>query len=134
MRPTLSVEEGMRDPGSNPIKRLRHPGPDPDQVFAARERRKILAQTLRHLPADFKQALYLCYVKGLSVRDAASTLGVNQQTFKVRLFRGRRKLARSLVAHHHGGHFASFRIYTERSENGDKRGSNNIPTPEALPA
>jgi len=60
-----SVEEGMQDPGPNPIKSLKHPSPRPDQVFAAQEHRKILARTLRHLPADFKWALYLCYVKGL---------------------------------------------------------------------
>jgi RNA polymerase sigma-70 factor (ECF subfamily) len=128
----LSVEEGMEDPGPNPIKRLKHAGPGPDQVFATQERRQILARILRHLPADFKRELYLCYVKGLSIREAACALGVNQQTFKVRLFRGRRKLARSLSTGNHHAHFASFQIRRQRNENGAEGGASKIPAPEGL--
>jgi|HubBroStandDraft_4_1064222.scaffolds.fasta_scaffold412378_1 DNA-directed RNA polymerase specialized sigma24 family protein len=132
MRWSLSVEEGMQDPGPNPINRLKHLGPGPDQLFAGRERQQILARTLKEFPADFRRALYLCYVHGLSIREAACTLGVNQQTLKVRLFRGRRKLARSLSTLNHGVHFASFQTRRERNENSGPGGATNTPVPDGL--
>jgi RNA polymerase sigma-70 factor, ECF subfamily len=116
MSRTLSVEEGLQDPRQNPIKRLRHPGPEPDRVLAAQECRRILARTLRHLPADNRRALYLRYVKGLSVREAACSLGINEQTFKARLFRGRRRLATRLAAQNHGVYSCSFESCIEKKK------------------
>jgi RNA polymerase sigma-70 factor, ECF subfamily len=118
VRWTLSIEDGMRDPHPNPIKRLRYSGPGPDQVFAAQEHRQILTRTFAHLPADFRQALYLFYVKGLSIQEAACALGMNHETFKARLFRGRRKLARTLSAHYHDVYAAYSQNHGDRSENG----------------
>jgi RNA polymerase sigma-70 factor, ECF subfamily len=116
-RRTLSIEDGLHDPASNPIKGLHHAGPGPDQIFAIEERRQILARTLAYLPADFRRALYLTYVKGLSVREAACVLGINPETFKARLFRGKRKLARSLSSQNQDVHHLS-QIQGQRNENG----------------
>lgn len=94
----LSLEETLGGPDSAPIMSLRDPGPAPDQVMAARERRRILREALDYLSPDFRTAYDLCYVKGLSAKEAAASLGVNQETLKVRLFRGKRKLTTRLSA------------------------------------
>ena len=132
MSRTLSVEEGLQDPRPNPIKRLRHPRPDPYHAFVTQERRQILARSLRLLPAANRRALYLCYVKGLSVREAACILAVNEQTFKARLCRGRRKLARSLTAHNHSVNLVCFQIRRERKENGAGGEAKRLSVPEGL--
>ncbi|HEX4076160.1 MAG TPA: sigma-70 family RNA polymerase sigma factor [Candidatus Acidoferrales bacterium] len=92
----LSLEEELGDSGAAPILALRDPRPGPDQVMAAQEQQGILQEALNYLSPDFRAAYYLCYVKGLSAKEAAARLGVNQQTLKVRLFRGKRKLTTRL--------------------------------------
>lgn len=72
------------------------PAPQPDQIVARQEIRKIVRDALNDFSPEFRTAYYLCYVKGLSKREAADRVGVNPQTFKVRLFRGRRRLASKL--------------------------------------
>jgi RNA polymerase sigma-70 factor, ECF subfamily len=89
---SLSLEQTLDDQSAEPIMTLRDPGPGPDQMMAAEERRRIVRETLNCLSSDFRTAYDLCYVKGLSTREAADSLGVNQETLKVRLFRGKRKL------------------------------------------
>jgi RNA polymerase sigma-70 factor, ECF subfamily len=92
----LSLEEELGGPNAAPIMALRDPRPGPDQVMAAQERRRLVRKALRNLSPDFRTAYYLCYIKGLSATEAAAALGVNQETFKVRLFRGKRKLTTRL--------------------------------------
>jgi RNA polymerase sigma-70 factor, ECF subfamily len=96
----LSLEEALGGPNAAPVMTLRDPGPGPDQVMAARERQGILRAALSYLSPDFRTAYYLCCVKGMSAKDAAARLGVNQQTLKVRLFRGKRKLTKRLSGVH----------------------------------
>lgn len=93
---TLSVEEGMQDLHPNATKKLSASGSGPDEIFAVQERKRILAESLGNVSSNQKQALYLYYVKELPVREAACAMGVKPQTFKARLFRGRRKLAKCL--------------------------------------
>lgn len=93
---SLSLEETLAGPNAAPIMTLRDPSPGPDQLMAARERRRIVREALDCLSPEFRAAYYLCYVKGLSAKEAAASLGVNQETLKVRLFRGRRKLTTKL--------------------------------------
>lgn len=93
---TLSVEEGMQDLRPNAIKKLAAPGCGPDEIFAVQERKRILAESLGNVSRNLKRALYLYYVKELPIREAACAMGVKPQTFKARLFRGRRKLAKCL--------------------------------------
>jgi len=95
---SLSLEETLGDPNAEPLMTLRDPTPGPDQVMAAEERRRIVREALNYLSSDFRTAYDLCYVKGLSAREAAASLGVNQETLKVRLFRGKRKLTRRVSA------------------------------------
>ncbi|MFH1330268.1 MAG: sigma-70 family RNA polymerase sigma factor [Actinomycetota bacterium] len=57
------------------------------------ELRPDLEVALAGLPAEFRSAVVLCDVEGLSLRTAAEILGVPVGTVKSRIFRGRRLLA-----------------------------------------
>jgi RNA polymerase sigma-70 factor (ECF subfamily) len=58
-----------------------------DQEFEA-----TLQDALMQLPADFRAAVVLRDLEGLSTREAASALGLREAAFKSRLHRGRMQL------------------------------------------
>lgn len=65
-------------------------------VLDAVELRPDLEEALAALPPEFRAASILVDVEGLSLADAAETLGVPVGTVKSRVFRGRRLLAEAL--------------------------------------
>ncbi len=78
--------EAVADPGQ-------HPG-----LALEREAGERLAQeALAGLPLLYREVFLLREVEGLSVHDAAETLGVPEGTVKVRLHRARQELARRLA-------------------------------------
>ena len=103
---SLSLEEELEGPNADPIMKIRDPRPDPEQLTTARERRRIARQALGDLSPEFRIAYCLCYVEGMSAPEAAAILGVNRETFKVRLFRGKRKLKIRLSARSSESHEA----------------------------
>lgn len=127
----LSLEETLGGPNSAPIMSLRDPGPAPDQLMAARERRRILREALDYLSPDFRMAYDLCYVKGLSAKEAAASLGVNQETLKVRLFRGKRKLTTKLSAMNGHGRRDNARAHRCNSEAVGKRKDGSLSAGES---
>lgn len=66
-----------------------------DAVEAAGLRPEI-EQALAAIPEDFRAAVILCDIEGLSLPDVAQVLDVPVGTVKSRVFRGRRLLARKL--------------------------------------
>jgi RNA polymerase sigma-70 factor (ECF subfamily) len=71
---------------------------EPQASLLEREEGERLAQeALAKLPALYREVFLLREVEGLSVRDAAETLGVPEGTVKVRLHRARQELARRLA-------------------------------------
>ena len=95
-------------------RRVRHraePDPDGDDAIAAlpespdlgpeaqtldREFEQTLQYALDQLPAEWRMAVVLRDLEGLSTREAAEVAGVRQPAFKSRLHRGRMQL-RSLL-------------------------------------
>ena len=84
----------------------RGPPPDPDGVVELpeaaqlgpearaldREFQAMLEQALDELPADWRAAVVLRDLEGLSTEEAAGIVGVRQAAFKSRLHRGRMQL------------------------------------------
>jgi len=66
-----------------------------DEIAAA-ELRPDIEPALMEVPIEFRSAIVLVDLEGLSLQDAAEALGVAVGTVKSRLFRGRRLLAESL--------------------------------------
>jgi RNA polymerase sigma-70 factor, ECF subfamily len=77
----------------DPIVSLREsPELGPEAQTLDREFERTLEWALGELPADWRAAVVLRDVEGLSTRDAAEVSGVREAAFKSRLHRGRMQL------------------------------------------
>ncbi|QJW94036.1 sigma-70 family RNA polymerase sigma factor [Frigoriglobus tundricola] len=66
--------------------------------MSARELLEALDDELARLPARYREPLVLCHLEGLTRDQAARRLGLRPGTVKIRLERGRRRLAAALTA------------------------------------
>jgi RNA polymerase sigma-70 factor, ECF subfamily len=82
------------DPGrGDPILSVpESPQLGPEAQTLDREFEKILDRALAQLPPEWRAAVVLRDVEGLSTRDAAEIVGVGEAAFKSRLHRGRMQL------------------------------------------
>jgi len=71
--------------------------PEPPEIAVGKEEAELLRLELWKLPPDYRDALQLRYLHGLSGADTARLLGINDSTLRTRLQRGRR-LLRSRLA------------------------------------
>jgi RNA polymerase sigma-70 factor, ECF subfamily len=68
------------------------PGAGPEAQTLSREFEQILDRALAQLPAEWRDAVVLRDIDGLSTAEAAEVVGVRQAAFKSRLHRGRLRL------------------------------------------
>jgi len=81
------------DRGADPILAVPEaPELGPDAQTLEREFEQALEEALDELPANWRAAVVLRDVEGLSTRDAAEIVGVREAAFKSRLHRGRMQL------------------------------------------
>lgn len=66
--------------------------PSPEQAFDASNLDPDLQAALDGLPPDFRAAVVLCDVEGLSYQEIGATLGVKMGTVRSRIHRGRQSL------------------------------------------
>jgi len=71
-------------------------GSQPDEIFASREFLQAVAAALDRLPEDYRLAVVLRDVEGLSTTEAATVLEIEEAALKSRLHRGRMVLRREL--------------------------------------
>jgi RNA polymerase sigma-70 factor, ECF subfamily len=79
--------------GEDPVSLIAeatHLGPEARALD--REFEAVLARALAELPADWREAVVLRDIEGLSTEQAAAVAGVRQAAFKSRLHRGRMQL------------------------------------------
>ena len=67
-------------------------GPEPEQVFSDTHLDPDLQAALDELPPEFRAAVVLCDVEGLSYEEIGATLGVKLGTVRSRIHRGRAAL------------------------------------------
>ena len=67
-------------------------GLNPEQLYAQKERHRILGHAVSGLDSGLRRAIELRDLGERSTREAARMMGVRINTLKARLFRGRRKL------------------------------------------
>ena len=70
--------------------------PEAYERVEARERKRLIKEALGEMPAEFRAALTLVDLQGLSYQDAAEALGLPLGTVKSRLSRARNLLMLSL--------------------------------------
>jgi len=76
--------------------RIPSAGPEPEQVFSDTHLDPALQSALHDLPAEFRAAVVLCDVEGLSYEEIGATLGVKLGTVRSRIHRGRAALRAAL--------------------------------------
>jgi RNA polymerase sigma factor (sigma-70 family) len=76
--------------------RLPGGGPDPEQIFSDTHLDPDLQGALDELAPEFRAAVVLCDVEGLSYEEIATTLGVKLGTVRSRIHRGRQALRGAL--------------------------------------
>jgi len=74
-------------------------GPTPEQIYHDSRLGADLQAALDSLPAEFRAAVVLCDVEGLSYEEIGATLGVKLGTVRSRIHRGRQALRDYLAAH-----------------------------------
>lgn len=78
--------------------RVESTGPTPEQVFNDTHLDPDLQAALDSLSPDFRVAVVLCDVEGMSYEEIADTLGVKMGTVRSRIHRGRSQLRAFLEA------------------------------------
>ena len=74
-------------------------GPTPEQIYHNSHLGADLQAALDSLPAEFRAAVVLCDIEGLSYEEIGATLGVKLGTVRSRIHRGRQALRDYLAAH-----------------------------------
>lgn len=90
-RSKIRMEELPED-----YERVPGPGPTPEQAFSDTNLDPALQRALDELSPDFRVAVVLCDVVGMSYEEIAETLGVKMGTVRSRIHRGRAQLRQSL--------------------------------------
>jgi RNA polymerase sigma factor (sigma-70 family) len=85
---TIGLEEALEDP----VER----SPDPEEGLLISSDRQQVRQALEQLPLDFREAVILREMEGLSYKEISATVGVPIGTVMSRLSRGRDWLRRIL--------------------------------------
>lgn len=92
---TISIDADDND--SSPIsQQLPCPGQTPEQQALAAEQRRIIMAALGKVKFDFRVAVILRDIEGLSYEEIAETLEVSVGTIKSRIARGREELRQQL--------------------------------------
>mgnify|MGYP002715884716 CR=1 FL=1 len=90
-RSKIRMEELPED-----YERVPGTGPTPEQAFSDTNLDPALQRALDELSPDFRVAVVLCDVVGMSYEEIAETLGVKMGTVRSRIHRGRAQLRQSL--------------------------------------
>ncbi len=118
VRTAMSLDEPPREDELPPSERFADDGPTPEQTYQRTELRRLIGENLDELSPLLRTAFILREVEGFSTGEAASKLGVTENTLKARLWRARQQLASRLSKHmrrdyeesakagaNHGSHF-----------------------------
>jgi RNA polymerase sigma-70 factor (ECF subfamily) len=73
--------------------------PNPEQIYHDSRLGPNLQAALDSLPPEFRAAVVLCDIEGLSYEEIGATLGVKLGTVRSRIHRGRQALREYLAAH-----------------------------------
>jgi len=82
--------------GQDAEGRLAGRAPSPAEAFDERQLDGDIQAALRDLPPDYRAAVVLCDIQGLTYEEIADTLGVKLGTVRSRIHRGRAQLRTAL--------------------------------------
>ena len=82
----------------DPMDRFASMTPNPEQQASNSEIRRLLEEAIEKLPDSYRIAFMLRDVEGMSTTDAAEALEITEENVKIRLYRARVLLRKSLYA------------------------------------
>lgn len=93
---TISIDAEIGDTDFRLSDTIADRGMSPEDEALSRERQSALQMALLDLPLNFREAVILCDIDGLSYEETALALNVGIGTVKSRISRGRQELRRIL--------------------------------------
>ncbi len=70
----------------------------PERLLSQRQVGQELEQAIQRLPPLYREAFVLKHIEGLSYEEMEAILGVNSDTLKMRVYKGRLQLSRELAS------------------------------------
>ncbi len=70
----------------------------PERLLSQQQVAQELEQAIQRLPLLYREAFVLKHIEGLSYEEMEAILGVNSDTLKMRVYKGRLQLSRDLAA------------------------------------
>ena len=106
-----SIDEKPSQDGAFLVNNIADPRPNPEEVYALEERRRMLKRRLQALPCTYRSALWMRDVEGMNTREAAGALGLTVANLKSQLRRARLRLSKEVGTGggmHRTPHFGRF--------------------------
>jgi RNA polymerase sigma factor (sigma-70 family) len=100
--------------GEETAARLGDGGPSPAQAFDERHLDTDIQDALKALAPEYRAAVILCDIEGLSYEEIADTLGIKLGTVRSRIHRGRAQL-RAALEHRRPRHAGQARVPRPRA-------------------
>ena len=91
-----SIDEKPSQDGAFLVNNIADPRPNPEEVYALEERRRMLKRRLQALPCTYRSALWMRDVEGMNTREAAGALGLTVANLKSQLRRARLRLSKEV--------------------------------------
>ena len=124
----VSLDESAETEHLSPRIDVEDQGPNPEQLYAQKERQRILSEAMSDLTPGMRKAIELRELDERSTEETARMMGISVGAVKARVFHGRRKL-RARLKRYAGsawtsGRDASLRIGNMRHGLQDQVGCN----------
>jgi len=88
----LSLDQEHENDGAAFASELKDVRPNPENICAQAEMDETLRRAVDQLSPKLRSAIQMCELDGLSVQEAAQTLGISKNALKSRVLRARLKL------------------------------------------
>jgi len=92
----VSLDEWPEPDQPSPRVDVEDQGPNPEQLYAQKERQRILSEAMSNLTPGMRKAFELRELDERSTEETARMMGISVGAVKARLFHGRRKLRERL--------------------------------------
>src|SRR5258708_12682099 len=92
----VSLEKNGSEPGDNFAEQFAAREENPEERFARREMRSLLARAIMQLAPDLRQVCLLRDILQYTTQEVADRLGISAMAVPLRLFRPHRKLHEAL--------------------------------------
>ena len=93
---TVSIDQSVGDTDMTLSNSIRDERLDPEETTIVNEETDRLFSAVRELPENYRDAVILCDVDGLTYEEISEVLGIGLGTVKSRIARGRRELRKKL--------------------------------------